>query len=315
MQMILQMIPFITMILAAAYILSRVLIHQNAAIAATLPMLWVNKLKAGFYISLSILILQIYGVEIFLTGFTLLLVLLAALDYFWLAKKRVEPLDDSSLTSFARDYAIPLLCILILRSFVAQPYRVPTGSLEPTVMPGDFLLVNQYAYGLRWPITHKKIVKIGEPMRGDIVVFVPPESVGTKVNLVKRVVGLPGDHIVYRDKTLFINGQRVPQTLLGNDVDHAEGIYMQKMLRKQELLPGKTHDIFIDENKYDGPNVDIKVPEGHYFMMGDNRDFSNDSRYWGFVPEENLIGKAFFIWMNFDLAHFTFDWHRIGTTI
>lgn len=315
MQIILQMVPFITMLLAGAYVLSRVLINSNAVIAEMLSMQVVNKLKACFYIFFSILLLQIYGVEIFLTGFTLLLIVLAGLDYFWLEKRRAKPLDSTALILFARGYAVPLLCILMLRSFVVQPYRVPTGSLEPTVMPGDFILVNQYKYGIRWPITHKLIVNVGSPRRGDIVVFVPPEAVGSQANLVKRTIGLPGDHIVYRDKTLYINDEVVPQKTIGSDVDHADMIYMQKMLRKQELLPGKTHDIFIDEGREDAVMVDIMVPAGHYFMMGDNRDFSNDSRYWGFVPESNLIGKAFFIWMNLDLTHFTFDWHRIGTRI
>jgi signal peptidase I len=186
-----------------------------------------------------------------------------------------------------------LLVVLILRSFVFQLYRVPTGSLEPTVMPGDILLVNQFAYGLHLPVTHYEIINLGKPNRGDIAVFRWP--VNPKIVFVKRVIGLPGDHIVYKKKRLSINGHLLKMSGLVNDTTRPDAFTPSyKAFRAQETLLSKQHDIFLvnQSMQTDGYGLDIIVPAGQYFMMGDNRDLSNDSRFWGFVPENDFIGRA-----------------------
>jgi signal peptidase I len=172
-------------------------------------------------------------------------------------------------------------------------------------MPGDFLLVNQYAYGLRLPITQTQILPIGKPKRGDIAVFQSP--VGEE-KLVKRVIGLPGDHLIYKNKQLIINSIPVSQTASSNQ--NTDGSQM----RLTEHLPGKTHDILIIPNG-SNESIDISIPEGHYFMMGDNRDNSGDSRIFGPVDEKFLIGKAFFIWMNWNPQSGEINESRIGQSL
>lgn len=202
-----------------------------------------------------------------------------------------------------------LLAVLVIRSFLITPFLVPTGSLEPTILTHEFIFVNQYAYGLRLPVVNTKIIRIGEPKLGDIAVFRFPGN--PKVDFVKRVIGLPGDHIIYKNKTLFINEKKMPQTLIDkNTVDKGENNIPVQL--KQEDLNGIKHLIYINsENTKDIP-YDFTVPKDYYFMMGDNRDGSLDSRYWGFVPEENLIGKAFMIWLSWDSQKHWFRFHRFG---
>ena len=165
----------------------------------------------------------------------------------------------------------------------------------PTLLVGDFILVNKYVYGIRLPVSDKKIFEVSQPQRGDVVVFRYPLDPSTP--FIKRVVGLPGDRIAYYNKVLYINGQQAEQRPIGTYTGHGSG----------------THPILVQEgdSSVDGKLV---VPEGHYFVLGDNRDNSRDSRYWGTVPEELLIGKAFTIWMNWDLGH-GIGWQRIGTSI
>jgi signal peptidase I len=196
---------------------------------------------------------------------------------------------------YSRSFFPVLLIVLLIRSFIFQPYRVPTGSLEPTILPGDMLVVSQFSYGLRLPVIHKKIINIGEPKRGDIVVFRNPEN--PKMDLVKRVIGVPGDHIQYRDKVLYINGQQAEQQFIASTVDHE---IEQPVIEKQENLLGIKHNIFIWPIGGDNRSYDVTVPDGNYFMMGDNRDDSGDSRYWGFAPEANIIGKAKYIILSWD---------------
>lgn len=218
------------------------------------------------------------------------------------------------IIEYSRAFFPVLLLVFLIRSFVVQPYRVPTGSLEPTVIPGDFILVNQYDYGLRFPVWDKKLVSMGEPKHGQIALFYYP--VNHALTFVKRVVGLPGDHISYVNKTLYINGEKQPQTFL-EDVtrvnDFGELVTYQKY---QEDLLGVKHDIFI---RRDTPSVDfynVVVPKGEYFMMGDNRDESDDSRFWGAVPEKDLVGHALFVWMSWDsnASHWYnhIRWQRVG---
>lgn len=225
------------------------------------------------------------------------------------------------LVDYARSFFPVLLAVLIIRSFIIQPFRVPTGSLEPTVMPGDFILVNQFSYGLRFPVWGWKFLSVGEPKHGDIVVFHWP--VDPSKDFVKRVIGLPGDHISYINKVLYINGQEMPQTFVRTTTDSNGGNSGKWTVNVvEENFFGKKHQIYVCPiTATNCPNstmqnfYDLIVPAGHYFMMGDNRDDSDDSRFWGFVPEENLVGKVFMVFLSWDSTNHSIRWNRIGNSI
>ena len=220
------------------------------------------------------------------------------------------------IVDLARSLFPVFLIVLLLRSFLVEPFRIPSQSMMPTLLVGDFILVNKYLYGLRLPVLNTKIFPISEPQRGDIVVFRYPEN--PSIPFIKRVVGLPGDHIAYHsgNKTLYINGELVSQEIISTFQGVGAGSNMTGTEHRLELLPGHAHDILINPNRFSPiPFQQAIIPDGQYFVMGDNRDNSHDSRYWGTVPEENLIGKAFMIWMNFDLANGGIDWRRLGAMI
>lgn len=219
------------------------------------------------------------------------------IDIFWLSPKRAFKQKKPLLVDYSRSFFPVILIVFVIRSFIAQPWRVPTGSLEPTVLPGDYILVNQFAYGIRFPVLNKKIFSVGKPKIGDLVVFRWPKD--PKINYVKRIIGTPGDHVVYQDKQLHINGQPVDQTILGQGFD-VERPSAEHLIEKMEVLNGKGHKILIDPLQDAVDGFDIVVPEDQYFVMGDNRDASSDSRYWGFVPEEYLIGKPFAVLLSWD---------------
>lgn len=206
------------------------------------------------------------------------------------------------------------LFVLLLRSFVFQPFRVPTGSLEPTVMPGDFIAVNMASYGLRLPVWHQKILSTGHPHTGDVMLFRWP--VNPKIDFVKRVVGVPGDRISYIDKVFYINGQRAPQHYLGEAIDY-ESATPRHVKVFEENLRGVKHKIFIDPTQPRQDFRDLVVPANHYFTIGDNRDNSDDSRFWGFVPETAIIGKALLVWLNLNFTSHQplINWQRIGTKL
>ena len=204
-----------------------------------------------------------------------------------------------------------ILFVFVLRSFVVEPFRIPSGSMLPTLEDGDMILVNKFEYGIRLPVIDRKIIPIGEPRRGDVMVFRYP--VDPSVDYIKRVVGLPGDVIEYRNKVLTVNGQLVPHERDGDYFEPDRAAYVGEY---REQLGKVTHEILLNADApqdfspitrfpyyqnctYLSDGVRCKVPAGHYFMMGDNRDNSLDSRYWGFVPDANIVGRAFFIWMNF----------------
>ncbi len=206
---------------------------------------------------------------------------------------RERAMKDPWPVDYARSFFPVLLVVLLLRSFLVEPFQIPSGSMRPTLEVGDFILVNKFAYGLRLPVTHTRFVDIGEPQRGDVMVFRFPSE--PSVNFIKRVVALPGDTVRYDDKQLFINGEPVPKQLLDETPAAAPGEWLL-----EERLGESSHRIY-NNPRDPGPRVrEIVVPEGHYFTMGDNRDHSNDSRYWGFVPEENVVGRAFAVWMHWD---------------
>lgn len=214
----------------------------------------------------------------------------------------------------------PVICtVFLLRSFIAEPFKIPSGSMMPTLEVGDLILVNKYNYGIRLPVIDKKVVDIGNPKRGDVIVFRVPTD--ENVDYIKRVVGLPGDEVAYLNKRLTINGQPVPETSLPDYYDPETLRYVRQF--REDFGSDGSHRILnnadvpasIDANgnfpfgencHYTVEGVTCKVPEGHYFVMGDNRDNSLDSRYWGFVPDRNIVGRAFFVWMNFG------DFKRIG---
>jgi signal peptidase I len=207
----------------------------------------------------------------------------------------------------ARSFFPIILVVLVLRSFVVEPFRIPSSSMEPTLFPGDFILVNKYAYGLRLPVVNTKIIAASSPQRGDVVVFRYPEDPSTA--FIKRVVGLPGDHLEYRNKQLYVNGEPMPQNLLPPAGDNPADGYEVRM----ETLGNVNHSIQIKKSQ--DMSWSYTVPEGHYFVMGDNRDNSRDSRFWGPLPEQNLIGKAFLIWMNLDCVTLQGHCNRLGKTI
>lgn len=216
------------------------------------------------------------------------------------------------IVEYAKSFFPIFLIVLILRSFIFEPFKIPSGSMMPTLLIGDFILVNKYDYGIRLPVLHNKIVDNKTPERGDIVVFRYPED--PSIPFIKRVVGLPGDKITYKDKTLYINDISVTQSMNGRYNAHGSGLMMDGASLRIEHLADTDHEILVSPNRL-SQELEVRVPEGHYFVLGDNRDNSKDSRFWGFVPDENLIGRAFLIWMNWDTKNGGVDFHRIGTII
>ncbi len=219
-----------------------------------------------------------------------------------------EPL----MVEYARAFFPIILIVLVIRSFLAEPFRIPSGSMMPTLLTGDFILVNKFAYGLRLPVINSKVLSLGDPQRGDIIVFRYPED--PSLDYIKRVIGVPGDSISYRNKTLLINGQRIPQTLVGTYTGEGSSASMNGANVRHEKIEDEEFNILIMTSRFDR-DFDVKVPEGQYFVMGDNRDNSRDSRFWGFVPDRNLVGKAFMIWMSWDSAAGGVAWRRIGTIL
>jgi signal peptidase I len=231
------------------------------------------------------------------------------------ARIRQEAYDKANKAPWWVEYCVSffpvILFVFLLRSFVVEPFRIPSGSMLPTLQNGDLILVNKFQYGIRLPVIDKKVVDIGTPRRGDVLVFRYP--VDPSVDYIKRVVGLPGDVVQYQNKVLSIHGQEVAHVRDGDFFEPDRSSYVG---RYTEQLGSVSHRILLNKQapqdfmaisdypfrkncEYMPSGVRCTVPEGHYFMMGDNRDNSLDSRYWGFVPDENIVGRAFFIWMNF----------------
>lgn len=239
------------------------------------------------------------------------------------AKKGAD--KDPWWVEYSKSFFPVILIVFMVRSFLIEPFKIPSGSMIPTLQVGDFIVVNKFTYGIRLPIIGKKLIEINSPSRGDVMVFHYPEN--PSVDYIKRVIGLPGDTIAYRDKQVFVNGV-LQELKRDGDYNYVEAaLNFVHAERYQENLTGHPHVILINpdaasvhlgsvaefpqrENcSYTEAEVRCQVPQGHYFMLGDNRDNSRDSRYWGFVPDKMIVGKAFRIWMNFN------DLKRIGLAI
>ncbi|MBL3557344.1 MULTISPECIES: signal peptidase I [Marinobacter] len=212
-----------------------------------------------------------------------------------------EP-KEPYLVDLSRSFFPVLAVVLVLRSFLVEPFQIPSGSMLPTLEVGDFILVNKYAYGLRLPVAGTKILEVDDPERGDVIVFRYPDD-GT-TNYIKRVVGLPGDRIRYQDRQLYINGEKVDSRFVAR-LPPAE--------LRRETLGDTQHDVFLTLGRTGRSGEgEWLVPEGEYFVMGDNRDNSNDSRYWGTVPDEMVVGKAFAIWMHWQSLTSLPSFDRVG---
>ena len=258
------------------------------------------------------------GIEHALVAGTLISALVW-LPYRFLKGKSVTP---PYLVENARSFLPVFLVVLLIRSLIAEPFRIPSGSMMPTLLVGDFILVNKFMYGLRLPVTKTKILDIESPERGDVIVFRWPQN--ERLDYIKRVIGVPGDKVRYVHKTVYINGQPTPITPIGRYQAVGSGQRAQGYLHGQEQLPNDVqHDVLVNPRAPDfNPSCTfmgyqaVTVPAGHYLVMGDNRDDSNDGRCWGFVPEQNLVGKAFLVWLNWDWQAPGFiDWQRLGQAI
>ncbi len=264
------------------------------------------------------------------TDFSFILVIAVAVtgviwlfDTIWrLLKKHVITVRHESgtrsrfywIVEYARVFFPVLLIVFVLRSFIIEPFRIPSGSMLPTLEIGDFILVNKYEYGIRLPVLNKKIYEIGAPDYGDVMVFRYPHD--ESINFIKRVVGLPGDSVLYENKQVTVNGTIVAQDIEGEYlINSGANRKTQARMLNETFVNGESHQILQDENR-DSRTLVFRVPENSYFVLGDNRDYSNDSRFWGFVPEKNIIGRAFFIWFSWDSVGNTgVNWNRIAAAI
>ena len=233
-----------------------------------------------------------------------------ALEAAWLRRSRPALAKQPWWVEYSVSFFPVILIVFLLRSFLVEPFKIPSSSMVPTLLVGDFILVNKFTYGIRLPVANKKVMELGSPRRGDVMVFRYPED--PSLDYIKRVVGLPGDRLEYRNKRLTVNGTQVPVRQID---DYLSKERMQFSRRYLETLNGVEHEILLEEDapafvapsrafphagncNYNMNGLACTVPPGHYFAMGDNRDNSSDSRVWGFVPDENIVGKAFFIWLN-----------------
>lgn len=249
-------------------------------------------------------------------NFALILVVLSLIsgiiylvDIVYWSKKRTASQKPNKIIEYSRSFFPVFFLVLLLRSFLIEPFRIPSGSLEPTLLVGDFVAVNKFSYGFRLPVIEKKIIPIANPKIGDVVVFRWPPN--PSYDYIKRVVGVPGDKISYHNKVLSINGKVMEQNFVEYTTDESSG---KAVAKYKENLNGVEHYIYV---RPDVPanDFEVEVPPGNYFMMGDNRDDSADSRFWGFTEDKYLRGKAFLVWMSWNGITDSIRWSRIGRLI
>ena len=286
--------------------------------------------KGILEVAWPVLFIAVMGLLLKFTDFAAVLLLAAVItgllwlyDAKWARKRRTAGEAEPVVVDMARAFFPVIVVVFLIRSFWVEPFKIPSGSMKPTLLVGDFILVNKYTYGIRIPVVNKKVVAINDVKRGDVVVFRYPAD--PSVDYIKRVVGLPGDKVSYRGKRLTINGEAAPVQGAGFYTD-AELNFL-RLPTFIEKLGERNHQMmivpaqppvdlaqvrqFADRKncEYNDDGFSCVVPAGHYFMMGDNRDQSSDSRYWGFVPDDHIKGRAFLVWMNFG------DFKRIGNGI
>ncbi len=286
--------------------------------------------KGILEVAWPVLFIAVMGLLLKFTDFAAVLLLAAVItgllwlyDAKWARKRRTAGEPEPVVVDMARAFFPVIVVVFLIRSFWVEPFKIPSGSMKPTLLVGDFILVNKYTYGIRIPVINRKVIPIDDVKRGDVVVFRYPAD--PSVDYIKRVVGIPGDKVVYRNKRLTINGEPVPAQGAGFYTD-AELNYL-RLPTFIEKLGDHNHQMmivpaqppvdlaqvrqFADRKncEYNDDGFSCVVPAGRYFMMGDNRDQSSDSRYWGFVPDDHIKGRAFLVWMNFG------DFKRIGNGI
>ena len=243
--------------------------------------------------------------------FTLLLIIITLISgvLLFLSKVFTGELFSSQIYLFFSSFFPILLFVLVFRSFIIEPYRIPSGSMIPTLVIGDFILVKKYEYGVRLPISNYKIIDNNKPTYGDVIVFQYPQD--KRINYIKRVIALPGDYVEYLNKTIYVNGKKYIQNNIAQDLLSTADLGDNVIMNENNNLIN--YNILKNENR--GQDFSYTVPNKMYFVLGDNRDNSNDSRYWGPVPEENLIGQAFFIWMYWNIDNSYSMLERIGLSI
>ena len=286
--------------------------------------------KGILEVAWPVLFIAAMGLLLKVTDFAAVLLLAAVITgIIWLVdarvfrKRRTSDAPEPVVVDMARAFFPVIVVVFLIRSFWVEPFKIPSGSMKPTLLVGDFILVNKYVYGIRLPVLNKKVIDIRALARGDVVVFRYPAD--PSVDYIKRVVGLPGDKIAYRGKRISVNGEAVPVQGSGYYTD-AELNFL-RLPTFTERLGERSHQMMIvpaqppvdlaqvrqfahrGNCEYNDDGFSCTVPAGHYFMMGDNRDQSSDSRYWGFVPDDHVKGRAFLVWMNFN------DFKRIGNGI
>ncbi len=247
------------------------------------------------------------------------------LDYLVLRHKRGPGENEPWWVEYPKSFFPVILIVFSLRSFVMEPFKIPSGSMIPTLLVGDFILVNKFTYGVRLPVINQKIIEMNQPKRGDVMVFRYPQD--PSIDYIKRVVGLPGDTVTYENKQLTINDIPIEITYKDEYKYVESGLSYIYAEMFAEFLGEQSHNILIskevigmqlaniyyfpfrDNCTYNRTGFTCIVPEEHYFTLGDNRDSSSDSRYWGFVPDQHIVGKAFMIWWNFN------DFDRVGLSI
>lgn len=288
------------------------------------PLAWLEIAYPVLFIATMGALLRFMSFAAVLLTATVLTGVIWFIDSAMLRKKRGDQKPEPILVELAKSFFPVILVVFLLRSFLIEPFKIPSGSMLPSLLVGDFILVNKFSFGIRIPVLNKKIIDVNQPKRGEVMVFRYPED--PSKDFIKRIVGLPGDTVVYQNKRLTLNGVAVPVESAGSVTEIDERMSFQRFDAYREKLGDSTHLIIVSPDRpvlaggvrqfpnkknceYNDEGVTCKIPEGHYFMMGDNRDNSDDSRYWGFVPEDNIVGKAFLVWMNF--GHLK----RIGTSI